>query len=156
MKTISILNDDKYLSLYIKLCCLEWGSGASKSDSEINRYILDKKNSILNGDKVLSIIGLIDNDELIGFVSLLKSDGELRTDLTPWFATLFIKEEFRGNGYSSILVDSILNEARKLSFEKVYLKTSLNNYYEKFGARYVEHLDDSEKLYCFELTNIVK
>lgn len=64
---------------------------------------------------------------------------------------MFVKEEYRGNGYSKILNDAILNEARKRGFKKIYLKTELENYYEKFGAKYMDRLKSGEKLYYFEL-----
>ena len=63
-------------------------------------------------------------------------------DLTPWYATMFVKPEYRGMGYSKILNDAILKEAKKRGISRLYLKTELNNYYEKFGARYIEDLND--------------
>ena len=36
-------------------------------------------------------------------------------------------------------------------FEKLYLKSELVNYYEKFGAKYIETLNNGEKLYYIEL-----
>ena len=35
--------------------------------------------------------------------------------------------------------------------KKVYLKTNLVNYYEKFGAKYIGKLNNGEKLYYFKL-----
>lgn len=55
-------------------------------------------------------------------------------------------------GYSKSLNDELLKEAVKLGYQKVYLKTELNNYYEKFGAKYAGKLNEFEKLYYFELT----
>ena len=49
------------------------------------------------------------------------------------------KEEFRGNGYSKILNNAILEEAKKRGFKKLYLKTDLINYYEKFGAVFLDY-----------------
>lgn len=67
---------------------------------------------------------------------------------------MFVKEEYRGKGYSRILNDAILSETRKKNISKLYLKTSLNNYYEKFGAVYLDTLKSGEKLYYFEVTKI--
>ena len=64
---------------------------------------------------------------------------------------MFVKEEYRGNGYSKILNNAILSEARKRGFRKLYLKTDLVNYYEKFGAVYLDELRNGEKLYCIEV-----
>ena len=64
---------------------------------------------------------------------------------------MFIKEEYRGNGYSIILNNAVLKEAKKRGYKKIYLKTNLINYYEKFGAHYLETLNSGEKLYYFEI-----
>ena len=149
MEIINIKDNDLYLTEYIKLCNSEWGS--IKSDFELNEYIINKKNKIISGDKVINVLGLVDNDKLLGFISLFKYDGDERTDLTPWYATMYVKNEYRKKGYSKILNDAILIEAKSLGYDKVYLKTDLVNYYEKFGAKYIEDLNNGEKLYYIDL-----
>ncbi|MBR2786819.1 MAG: GNAT family N-acetyltransferase [Clostridia bacterium] len=149
MKIVNIKKNSKFLSEYIELCSYEWGS--QKSKLEMQQYVEKKRKSIFIGDKVISILGLVDNNNLIGFISLFKYDGEDRKDLTPWYATMYVKEKHRNRGYSKLLNDAILKEAVKLGYKKVYLKTELNNYYEKFGAKYAGKLNESEKLYYFEL-----
>ena len=64
---------------------------------------------------------------------------------------MYVKEEYRGKGYSKILNDAILKEAKRRNIKKIYLKTTLENYYEKFGAKYLEDLNEKEKLYYFDL-----
>ena len=150
-RIINIKNDDKYLNEYIKLCTLEWGS--PKTEEQLQQYIETKKDKVLNEDKVISILGLIDNGILIGFISLFKCDCDEKNDLTPWYSTMYVKKEYRGHGYSKVLNDAILNEAIRLGYRQVYLKTNLINYYEKFGARYIETLNNKEKLYYFDLSN---
>lgn len=145
MKIINLKEENIYLEDYVKLCSLEWGS--PKSDDEVK----EKVSSILSGDKVISVLGLVDDDTLIGFISLFKYDGDERRDLSPWYATMYVKSEFRGKGYSKLLNDAIIEEARNLGYSKIYLKTDLVNYYEKFGAKYLEDLECGEKLYYIEL-----
>ena len=149
MEIINIKNNDNYLTEYIRLCNLEWGS---KKDN-IEEYIIEKKEKILNEDKVISVLGLIDEKELVGFISLFKNDGEYHKDLTPWYATMYVKENYRGKGYSKELNKAILNEAKRLGYTKVYLKTELENYYEKFGAIFQENINNKEKLYYIPLDN---
>lgn len=149
MEIINIKNNDEYLNEYIKLCSLEWGT--YKDDNEMKLYIIDKKKKILEEDKVISILGLIDDNTLIGFISIFKYDGDYRRDLTPWYATMYVKKEFRNKGYSKLLNNAILNEAREKGFNKIYLKTDLDNYYEKFGAVFIEKLNEKEKLYYIPL-----
>ena len=145
LRIINLKEENTYLEDYVKLCSLEWGS--PKSDDEVK----EKVSSILSGDKVISVLGLVEDDNLIGFISLFKYDGDERRDLSPWYATMYVKSEFRGKGYSKLLNDAIIEEARNLGYSKIYLKTDLVNYYEKFGAKYLEDLECGEKLYYIEL-----
>ena len=62
-----------------------------------------------------------------------------------------MKKEYRGLGYSKILNDAILKEAKSRGFKKIYLKSELKNYYEKFGAKYIKDLQNGEKLYYINL-----
>ena len=149
MSIVNIKETDIFLNEYIELCMLEWG--ISKKHENLNRYINEKKKKIYEDDKVISILGLVDKNTMIGFVSLFKYDGEERKDLSPWYATMYVKREYRGKGYSKVLNEAILNEAGKLGYKKVYLKTSLINYYEKFGFKYLEKLSNGENLYYISL-----
>lgn len=94
---------------------------------------------------------LLDEDILIGFISLFPTDGEEEKHLTPWYATMYVKEEYRKNGYSKILNDAILKEAKQRGYDKVYLKSDLKNYYEKFGAKQIKKLSNGETLYYIKL-----
>ena len=64
---------------------------------------------------------------------------------------MYVKDKYRGLGYSKILNNSILDEVKRLGYSKVYLKTDLVNYYEKFGFNYLEDLNNGEKLYYMEV-----
>ena len=149
MKIVNIKNDLNYLREYIRLCSLEWG--APKTEEEMEKYIADNEQKILNGDKQISILGLVQDKTLVGFISLFKYEYEEDQELTPWYATMYVKKEYRGKGYSKILNNEILNEARRLNYSKVYLKSELVNYYEKFGAKYIKDMDNGEKLYYIDL-----
>lgn len=78
-----------------------------------------------NSDKVISILGLIDNKELIGFISLFRYDGNERRDLILWYATMYVKDKYRKMGYSRILNDKVLDKAIKLGYKRIYLKSNL-------------------------------
>jgi len=149
MKIVNIKKDSKYLKEYIRLCSLEWGK--TKNEEEMKLYIIEKEKRILNEDKVISILGLIKDNILLGFISLFRYEDEENKELTPWYATMYVKKEYRGNGYSKKLNNEILKEAKKLGYKKVYLKTDLINYYEKFGAKYITDIENGEKLYYIDL-----
>ena len=145
MNIINIKDKEEYLKEYIKLCSKEWGT--SKNGKELENYIKRKLDSIKKDDKVISILALIEDKTMLGFISLFKYDGDERKDLTPWYATMYVKEQYRDKGYSKILNNAILKEAKELGYNKVYLKTDLDNYYEKFGAIFIAYLNNGEKLY---------
>ena len=130
----------------------EWGQdGLTKEqfNNKVNKKIEKIKNSFEN--KFYCKLILVENNTLIGFISIFPTDGEERKDLSPWYATMFVKEEYRRKGYSKILNNAILEEAKRRGLQRLYLKTDLENYYEKFGAKYIENLSNGEKLYCIEV-----
>lgn len=147
MEVISIKNNDIYLKEYIELCNKEWG----KPRTDLNKYIEDKLTSIKQGNEVIEVLGLINNNEMIGFISLFSEDNNERNDLSPWYATMYIKEKYRGKNYSKILNDSLIKRAKELGYKKIYLKSNLINYYEKFNAKYMETLNNGEKLFYIDL-----
>ena len=152
MKIIDIRHDKKFLEEYVILCNKEW-STIDKTQEELKEYVKEKTDKILKDDKVIGVFGLIIHEELIGFISLFKYDGEKRRDLTPWYATMYVKKEYRGKGYSKLLNDALLKEAKNKGYSKIYLKSELKNYYEKFGAIFMENLNNEEKLYYIDLEN---
>lgn len=145
----SIKDNKEFLEEYFYLSSLEWGNSYKKDNfkSILNKRVSDVLNGI--NDNIILVLGLIDDDKLIGFISLFKYDDNY--DYTPWYATMYVKEEYRAKHYSKILNDALIEEARKLGYEKIYLKSELINYYEKFGAKYIKNLSDKEKLFYIDL-----
>lgn len=147
MKIINITNNTKYLKEYIALCYLEW----SEKEKELTEYIDYKLRKLKIENNIILILGLVDHNKLVGFISLLKKDGDCEVKLTPWYATMYVKKEYRGRGYSKILNDALLEKSKRLGYTKVYLKSNLINYYEKFGAIYIKKLENGESLYYIDL-----
>lgn len=130
----------------------EWGKSgidAEEFKTKVNKKVEKIKQSLDLKNYCKLILKY--KNELIGFISIFPQDCDKRPDLTPWYATMFVKEEYRKLGYSKILNDAILKEAKARGFETLYLKTTLDNYYEKFGAKYLETFDDGEKLLYFQI-----
>ena len=114
LKIYNLKDKTRYIEEIAKLTQKEWGQkDLSKED-----FDLKVKNKILkiksNFDKFnYCKLILLDNDILVGFISIFPTDGEERTDLSPWYGTMYVKEKYRGKGYSKILNNAILAEARK-------------------------------------------
>ena len=152
LKIYNVKDKQEYLKEVAILTQKEWGK-PSNTQAEFNQKILRKIEKIKNNldNKNYCKLILLDNDELIGFISIFEHDCEEKQNLSQWYATMFVKKENRGNGYSKILNDAILKEAKSRGFKRLYLKTTLDNYYEKFGAKYLETLANNEKIYYFEI-----
>lgn len=150
MKIYNLQDKLEYLDEVAKLEYEEW---ANNKEQDKKARIERKKEEICNmfSDKYFCKLILVNNEKLIGFISIFPSDCVEEKDLTPWYATMYVKEEYRNHGYSRILNDAILNEARARNFKTIYLKTNLVNYYEKFGAIFIKKLNSNERLYKFKL-----
>ena len=155
LKIYNIKENQEFLREVAELTQKEWGS-KTNSEEEFRAKINKKISKIINNftNPLYCKLVLLDDDILIGFISIFPTDGNERKDLSPWYTTMYVKEEFRGKGYSKILNNAILEEARKRRFKKLYLKTDLINYYEKFGATFLENLKHGEKLYYFDLEEV--
>ena len=150
LKIYNILQKMELLKEVATLEYEEWADNPEEDkEARIERKI-EKIKIKLKGNDFCKLI-LVDNDKLIGFISIFPKDCDECPELSPWYATMYVKNEYRGHGYSKILNDAILKEARERGFKEIYLKTTLNNYYEKFGATFVKKIRDEEKIYKFEL-----
>ena len=152
LKIYNIKDKQEYLEEVAILTQKEWGKKCNTQaefKQKISRKIEKIKDNLENKNYCKSI--LLDNDELVGFISIFEHDCDERKNLSPWYATMFVKKEYRGNGYSKILNNAILKEAKIRGFRRLYLKTTLDNYYEKFGAKHLETLANDEKIYYFEI-----
>lgn len=150
MKIFDLKNKQEYLKEVMELEFKEWSSASiSEIDEKVKKKI-DKYFEYVD-DKYFCKLILLDEDKLVGFISIFPHDGDIEKELSPWYATMYVKEEYRGRGCSRILNDAILEEARNRGIKTIYLKTELNNYYEKFGALFIKNLSETEKLLKFEL-----
>ncbi len=151
-KIYNIKDKREYIEEFAILCKKEWGKTIT-NPIEFKTYIQNKIayiNSQLDEPFYCTLI-LLDNDVLVGFISIYPHDCDEREYLGPWYATMYVKEEYRGHHYSKILNDAILEEARKRNIKRLYLKTTLLNYYEKFGAIFLETLSNNERIYYFDI-----
>lgn len=152
LKIYNLKDKKEYLREVAILEHNEWGK-ATNSDKEFENKIdkkIEKINNLFDNLYFCKLI-LLDNNKLIGFISIFPTDGDERKNLFPWYATMYVKRKYRGNGYSKILNNAILEEARKRAIKRLYLKTKLENYYEKFGAKFLDKLYSGEKLYYIDL-----
>ena len=77
---------------------------------------------------------LLEDNELVGSVSLIETDLETLPPYTPWLASLFVHPDFRGRGLGKLLVQRVVQEAAKLGVDRLYLFTPEHQaFYQKLG-----------------------
>ena len=120
LKIYNLKDMPKHIEEVAMLTQREWGlKDLSKKEFELKvKNKITKIKSNFNKNNYCKLI-LLDDDILVGFISIFPTDGEERADLSPWYATMFVKEEYRGNGYSKILNNAILLEAKKRKLDKL-------------------------------------
>ena len=84
-------------------------------------------------DKLPITFVAIDNDVLVGTVSLWRGDLLSRQDLYPWLSALVVNPDYRNQKIGYRLQQFIEEYCRNKNYEEIYLYTDLVNYYEKSG-----------------------
>lgn len=112
----------------------------------------------LQKDRLPQTYGLFLNDSIIGMFQLTYEDLNVRPDIYPWLANVYVDENYRGEGYGRILLESVKEIAIKtLDFKELFLYTKHKGLYEKFNWKYVCEIDTFneksriESLYKLEL-----
>lgn len=112
VEVYNLLNKLEFLEEVAILEYEEWADNKEK-DKE-NRIVkkIEKIKSNLKNDDFCKLI-LLSNDRLIGFISIFPNDCDECINLTPWYATMYVKKEYRGNGYSKILKNIMIIQNQK-------------------------------------------
>lgn len=119
-----------------------WGKEEGYSIEEVACYLKHG----MNKNHFPYMFGLYKNDCLIGMYQLTYSDLDIRPDLYPWVANVYIDSKYRGRGYGRVLLTSIQDNMKIYHIHELYLYTYHQNLYEKFGFEYLEDIDTFSKI----------
>ncbi|MBD3670108.1 MAG: GNAT family N-acetyltransferase [Gammaproteobacteria bacterium] len=98
----------------------EWGYlYPGRSQEDVEAAITQR----LNTDRVPFTLVAHDEDELLGSVSLVENDMETHPHLSPWIASLYVREEHRGQGIGKQLLKATEERARAIGIKTLYLFT---------------------------------
>lgn len=121
---------------------------------EVKAHTLQSLNAWVFTDWETMFAAMVDG-EIVGMGSLLKTDYYPLPEIYPWVSTLFVSEEWRGQGICGKLIAFANDRAKALGFERTYIPTEYTGLYEKYGYRYVKDIvnygGDTDRLYCKEL-----
>ncbi|MGE5329455.1 MAG: GNAT family N-acetyltransferase [Deltaproteobacteria bacterium] len=132
MRVISIRQEPIYKETAAKYIHSKWGNETNYQLYESSIF------GCVSTTKPLPHWYLLEDDnEIIGCAGLIDLDFISRTDLSPWLCSLFIEENHRGMALGSLLIKQIKKDAAKERFERIYLCTDLNGFYEKYDFHYI-------------------
>ncbi len=136
MEIKRITSPNRYYKEIINIYSNWWGETKKLSHKEINDLYINT----LDNDELPKIYALISNDTLIGTYEINEKDGVDNEKYTPYIANVFIKEEYRNNGYSKLLINDAFERCIYHKFDAVYLHSRLENYYEKYGFKFLKEV----------------
>jgi GNAT superfamily N-acetyltransferase len=91
-------------------------------------YSLENKRAAMaesvSGSPMPRVLVLLAGGEPAGTASLTVADLDLRPDLSPWLASVYVRPEFRGRGIATHLVAAVEQEARSLGVATLWLYTN--------------------------------
>lgn len=95
---------------------------------------LNKNNKF---DIPMILIALLD-EKPVGTISLLSDSMIKDNKYTPWISNMFVVEDKRNMGIGTYMHNYMLEEALTMGYEKLYVSTNLDGYFERLGWTYKE------------------
>ncbi|MCI3878441.1 GNAT family N-acetyltransferase [Acinetobacter higginsii] len=87
---------------------------------------------------------LDDTQQIIAGTGVIGNDFHERKDLSPNLCALFVEETYRKRNIAKQLLDFARVEMRSLGFEKLYLVTDLDDFYERCGWTFLTTVTEDE------------
>src|ERR1035437_6847116 len=115
MKITYLKNDIRFVPEVSKYMFEEWG------DIYSAKSFMDIVCMRLNIENIPLTIIASENNNLLGFASLVKSDFQINTPLTPWISGVFVLPKYRKLGIGKALVKELENISAYLGYSKLYL-----------------------------------
>ena len=81
-------------------------------------------------------------ENVLGSASLIDSDMESHTELSPWLASVYVAPEYRRHGIGTALVERVVEEAFALGVTTLYLFTpDQERFYARRGWETIERTE---------------
>ncbi len=95
---------------------------------------IEDMQAYLNPDFIPSTF-IATQTELMGSAAIVAHDMDIKPELTPWLASVFVAPAYRNQGIGSQLVKFVMQKAQQSGIETLYLFTSdrMEIFYRKLG-----------------------
>ena len=126
-----------------------WGIDDKYSYNDVYTYMTNS----FNDEKLPQTYLMFLDNTIIGMYQFTYRDLFIRPDVYPWVANIYIDKQYRKKGYGRLLIESIKKQAiNNTNFDKLFLYSSHDNLYEKFGWKCIESINNNEnKLYELDI-----
>jgi N-acetylglutamate synthase-like GNAT family acetyltransferase len=93
----------------------------------------------------------IDDNNIAGYCNFVRNDCIPDVKYTPYISCIFVEEQYRGNRLSEKMILTVMEYAKILAFNEVYIVSNHINLYEKYGFIKIDEKKDywnrDEKIY---------
>ena len=132
MEIIKITKKNRYYQEIINIYYNWWLKSKNMSLVDIDNMFKDT----LDKDELPFIYALIINDTLIGTYQINQKDDIDEKEYEPYLASLDTTcQKIR------FLIEDSIKKTKELGYKTLYLHSRLENYYEKFGFKFLEEVE---------------
>ena len=123
LKCVNVKEYPEFFDYAINLILEEWVEEGKRKQ---------KREKILNEASQETFV-VLKNKMPVGCFVICKNDIKNRPELNPNLACVCVEKKHRGKGYSLFILNESKKKLKELGYKQAYLKTDLENFYEKVG-----------------------
>jgi len=117
---------------------------------------IDKMQLYLNDDFIPTTF-VASAQQLLGSAAIVQCDMDIRPQLMPWLASVYVDKTQRQQGIGSQLVRHVMQQAAEQGIERLYLYTpDQQNFYKKLGWRIMEKIEYHGSKVCIMQADLTK
>ena len=129
--------ESPHLALLCQWFLAWWGEREGFSAQKMECYV---KHSVCIDRLPQTYLAFVDGVPA-GCYQLSMADLEVRPDLYPWLINVYVDKPYRGRGVLRAMLESAATQACGLGLKQLYLFTTHEGLYEKFGWQFVEAVE---------------
>jgi|SRR5690606_39575983 N-acetylglutamate synthase-like GNAT family acetyltransferase len=131
MKIIDLREAPQHIPTIAQWHFNEWGYLNPRKTLE---YRIERMQRYLADNPIPSMLIAVDGDAVLGTAALVEADMDSHPELTPWLASVYIREDQRGRGLGKNLVQALMDFAGRQQLTHLYLFTpDQAGFYAKLG-----------------------
>jgi predicted N-acetyltransferase YhbS len=132
LKIEPLSNRPNFISMIAKLHFAQWKELTGATTEKKYAAMLNK---FASTESVSTTLVAVRGNELLGSVNIVECDMEIRSELYPWLAQLFVVPKERKKGIGSSLVNAAIDRCQRFGFKVLYLYTAgtLPEFYKSLG-----------------------